>query len=185
MSIFFTSDCHFGHRKILTMGNGRPFDTIEEHDKALIDNWNKKIVSNNDIVYVLGDMFWNYNSKQIKETLSQLNGKKYLILGNHDRINHNEKSDSWEDITPYMELTIDNDVIILCHYPIAEWKHCFRGSYHLHGHTHGTFDYSNHNYPHNNHNIYDVGVDTNDFEPKSWEEIKESIIKRNSMRNEK
>ena len=182
MSIFFTSDLHIGHKKILTMGKGRPFNTIEEHDKTLIDNWNKK-VSPNDLVYVLGDMFWNYNSKQIKEILSQLNGKKHLILGNHDRVIHNEKSNCWEEIIPYKELTINDDVIILCHYPLAEFKHCFRGSYHLHGHTHGTYDYSNHNYPHGNHNIYDVGVDTNDFEPKSWEEIKEIIRKRNDSKS--
>ena len=98
MSIFFTSDCHFGHKKILTMGNGRPFETMEDMESKLIENWNKKILSNDDIVYVLGDMFWNYNSKKIKEILSQLNGKKYLILGNHDRLTPNEKSDCWEEI---------------------------------------------------------------------------------------
>lgn len=178
MSIYFTSDLHIGHKKILTMGNGRPFETMEDMESKLIQNWNNK-VNPDDVVYVLGDVFWNQNSNQIKSFMNKLNGQKSLILGNHDRLTPNEKSDSWLEMVSYKELTIDNEVIILCHYPLAEWKHCFRGSYHLHGHTHGTYDYSKHNYPHGNHNIYDVGVDTNNFEPKSWEEIKSIILERN------
>ena len=29
---YFISDLHFGHERLLTLGDGRPFKTIEEHD---------------------------------------------------------------------------------------------------------------------------------------------------------
>ena len=35
--VFFTSDTHFGHKNILNFCH-RPFDSIEEHDQALINN---------------------------------------------------------------------------------------------------------------------------------------------------
>lgn len=168
--IYFTSDTHFSHEKILKLGNGRPFGSVTEMNEVLIKNWNSK-VGPSDTVYHLGDFCWNQNSKQIKQLLGKLNGVKYLIYGNHDRLMPNEKSNSWMEIVPYKELHVNNRQIVLCHYPMAEWHGAFRGSIHLHGHVHGTFDYSQHNFPHHNHYIYDVGVDSNNYSPISLEEI--------------
>ena len=63
--IYFTSDLHFSHKNILNMGHGRPFSSTEEMNQKLIENWNKKVTSNEDMVYVLGDVFWGQNSDQI------------------------------------------------------------------------------------------------------------------------
>ena len=52
---FYTSDLHIGHKAILTFDN-RPFFTLKEMHETIIKNWNET-VSNNDFVYVLGDMF--------------------------------------------------------------------------------------------------------------------------------
>ena len=47
-NIFFTSDTHFGHAKMLTFYNydgvrEKPFDTVEECDELMIENWNKVV----------------------------------------------------------------------------------------------------------------------------------------------
>lgn len=87
MAIFFTSDQHFGHHRILELGEGRPFKHINEHNDYIIKQW-VKTVSHDDTVYVLGDValggFEDF-PKSIK-IFSWLPGKKMLIPGNHDKI---------------------------------------------------------------------------------------------------
>ena len=81
MKYFVISDTHFGHKNIIDYCN-RPFNSVEDMDKTLIKNWNET-VSNNDLIIHLGD-FALTSKDRIKEIVSQLNGKKILILGNHD-----------------------------------------------------------------------------------------------------
>lgn len=81
METFFIGDTHFGHKNILVYEkDSRPFLTMEEHNEALVNNWNKK-VSKKDVVWHLGDFCFG---KQNISIASQLNGDKRLILGNHD-----------------------------------------------------------------------------------------------------
>ena len=54
--IYLTSDSHYGHSNILKFCD-RPFKDIEEHDKMLIENWNKK-VPQDGLVFHLGDFAW-------------------------------------------------------------------------------------------------------------------------------
>lgn len=79
MATFFTSDTHFGHKNILTLGNGRAFNTIEAHDFALIKLWNQKI-SPEDTIYHLGDVSHGMQSDQnrLDRLLSELNGENFL-----------------------------------------------------------------------------------------------------------
>lgn len=51
---YFISDLHFGHKNVLAFDN-RPFDNIEQHDNALIRNWNNAVNIDDD-VYILGDI---------------------------------------------------------------------------------------------------------------------------------
>ena len=80
--IFLIGDCHFGHRNIIKYCN-RPFASVEEMTDTLIKNWNG-VVGKNDIVYVVGD-FALCGKQKIIEIGQQLNGRKRLILGNHDQ----------------------------------------------------------------------------------------------------
>ena len=82
MNKFFTSDHHFYHRNVIGYCN-RPFKTVEEMNKVFIDNWNK-VVNDIDEVYYLGDFSFG-TIDQTKELLSVLKGKKYLIIGSHDK----------------------------------------------------------------------------------------------------
>ena len=82
--IFFSSDQHFGHRNVVKFCN-RPFADEKEMGKALIENWNS-VVSNDDIVVTMGDIFWFSDSHSIKKCIDKLNGKEiYIVLGNHDK----------------------------------------------------------------------------------------------------
>lgn len=83
---FFISDLHLGHEKMLTFvqDDGKPvrdFATLDDMHEHIVEKWNA-VVRDCDTVYVLGDMFINY--KRGFDTALRLNGKKRLIMGNHD-----------------------------------------------------------------------------------------------------
>jgi calcineurin-like phosphoesterase family protein len=58
----------------------RPFETIEEHDEELVRRWNS-VVRKGDLVWHLGDFVFGSKSIAIA---GRLNGRKKLVLGNHD-----------------------------------------------------------------------------------------------------
>ena len=64
---FFMADTHFGHGAIIDLCH-RPFQCVEEMDGYMIERWNKK-VSPNDIVYIVGDLF--YKHKEPEKVLRQ------------------------------------------------------------------------------------------------------------------
>ena len=135
--IYYVSDLHLHHLSIINMC-GRPFDNIEEMNNILINNWNDT-VSNNDIVYFLGDFAYKCNQQKATELLKQLNGKKYFIKGNHDKetwLNKIKEEHLIEDWFNYKEINDNNRMVILCHYPIHSWNGLYHGSYHLYGHVH-------------------------------------------------
>lgn len=85
--IWFTSDTHFGHEKLVlpreeTGRAPRPFKTVAEMDTRIIMNW-IALVQPEDIVYHLGDVSFS-STKRTKEILSFLPGYKVLVRGNHD-----------------------------------------------------------------------------------------------------
>lgn len=79
--IYFTSDLHFNHNKDFIY-QARGFENIEEHNKTIVENFNSAVAAG-DEVYILGDIMLGDNESGI-EYLKQLNGKKHIILGNHD-----------------------------------------------------------------------------------------------------
>ncbi|MGH9119072.1 MAG: hypothetical protein ACRD0A_14675 [Acidimicrobiales bacterium] len=52
MTRWFTADLHLGHANIIDYSR-RPFDSVDEMNRALIDNWNE--VVDDDEVWMLGD----------------------------------------------------------------------------------------------------------------------------------
>ncbi len=131
----YISDYHIGHQNAMNF-DSRPFATLDEMHEIIIRNWNS-VVGNGDDVYILGDFAWK-NDTGI-EVLKQLKGKKYLILGNHDRMNAElEKQFVW---VRSLETIKDNDEhVVLCHYPIAHWRSADYGYIHLYGHIHNGRD---------------------------------------------
>lgn len=86
MKTYFIGDTHFGHNNVLKYDN-RPYESIEEHDKALIKLWNKT-VQNGDIVYLMGDLSLTHSSEKLIGYISKLKGRKRLVMGNHDSRNY-------------------------------------------------------------------------------------------------
>jgi calcineurin-like phosphoesterase family protein len=78
-NIWVISDTHFGHTNIIDYCN-RPFESAREMDEKIVENWNAT-VGEKDIVYHLGDVYFGTEGQK---ALPKLNGRKRLILGNHD-----------------------------------------------------------------------------------------------------
>lgn len=141
MSIYFIGDLHLGHKNILSFDN-RPFRNIEEHDAAIISNWNNKVAPEDD-VYILGDVSW-HNTKKSIEQIKLLNGHKHLIVGNHDAhlLKNKEFKKLFVEITNYKELELsDGTKIVLCHYPIPCFRNHYYNWYHLYAHVHKSFEW--------------------------------------------
>lgn len=130
--IWFTSDTHFGSQRTLELSQ-RPFKTVEEMDKILIENWNS-VVGKNDIVYHLGD-FGNYN------TVKQLNGNIVLIYGNYelkDRIKREDLIEYGFNDAEYnpTRRKINNIFLNLSHLPSESEKRININEFNLFGHIH-------------------------------------------------
>lgn len=115
--IFFISDTHFGHQRSF-LWEPRGFNSIEEHDEAIIKNWNE-VVGPEDEVWHLGDVMLNDNDHGL-ECVKRLNGKIHLILGNHDtdtRCNLYQKCSNIVSIDYAKEIKIGKHYFWLSHYP--------------------------------------------------------------------
>lgn len=174
--IYFTSDTHFGHKNIIKYYN-RPSTTVDEMDQLLIDRWNEKI-KKDDQVYHLGDCFWNMKLQKAREIRKQLNGRIYLIKGNHEHVAEQlqkggDLSDMkhfnppFEWIKDYYELMVEGQRIILFHYPMRSWNFQTHGSWHLYGHCHGSHPPVGLS--------FDIGVDCWNCYPLSFDEVKHQM----------
>jgi len=83
MTTWFTSDTHFGHKRIIELSN-RPFDSVENMNEQLVENWNY-FVKPEDTVYHLGDVALGSFLESLAY-VGRLNGIKHLVVGNHDRL---------------------------------------------------------------------------------------------------
>lgn len=167
--IYFTADLHFYHKNVITFTN-RPFFNTDEMNKMLIQNWNKRVSSDDD-VYILGD-FTMKGPELATSILYGLKGKKHLIRGNHDGFVDRESFDRslFASIQDYLEIVYSNTQFVLSHYPMVEWNGYYRDSIMLHGHQHNHEDYNIVNQK-NGLRRYDVGVDANHMMPVSADEI--------------
>ena len=140
MSILYISDLHLGHANIIGI-DGRPFSDVEEMNRRIIDNWNKK-VKPGDQVYILGDFCWGKEDDWVR-FLEQLRGAKSLIKGNHDLKQYsNNLKRHLQDIKEYKEIRDNGRGVIMCHYPIPFHKLDYKPDvYMLYGHVHTTREY--------------------------------------------
>ena len=177
---YFVSDTHFQHENIIKYCK-RPFKDVEENDEELIRRWNEK-VPEDGIVFHLGDVAFGDPSK-VDKILERLNGKIYLVIGNHDwRRIVNQHKWRFELMTQQINMKIGKRHIILNHYPMLAFSGAWRGvdaTYQLFGHVH-TSPYTDEGLDQARMKMlftsqYDVGVDNNDFTPVSWKEVDQII----------
>jgi calcineurin-like phosphoesterase family protein len=126
----------------------RGFGSVEEMNDYMIKQWNSRVRHGDDVI-VLGDFSVSNKAAEVNDILKQLKGRKYLIVGNHDRFlkdkDFNVELFKW--IEPYKEVSDNKRKVILSHYPVM----CYNGQYRvdeqgnpktymLYGHVHNTFD---------------------------------------------
>ena len=85
MATYVFSDPHFDSERIIVNGK-RPFNSVAEMNKTIITNYNM-IVKKQDVCYWLGDVMYDASKEKVFKLLTHMRGRKYLIMGNHDR-NH-------------------------------------------------------------------------------------------------
>lgn len=84
MTRYVISDLHLDHRNIIEYCN-RPFESLEEMNTTLIENWNR-VVDPSDTVLYLGDLAMASHGTAV-DFANRLNGSLILVEGNHDDIN--------------------------------------------------------------------------------------------------
>ncbi len=82
---YFIADLHFNHKRILELTRPQ-FRHLDEMHNKIIKEWNK-VVTNNDIVWILGDLGFGNPDTILQHFIRSLNGHKRLVLGNHDTYN--------------------------------------------------------------------------------------------------
>lgn len=157
MRTFFTSDLHLGHERINELAD-RPFGSVEEADEELVRRWNS-VVMNEDTVYVLGDIAMG-NLERSLAKVAQLNGLKFLVPGNHDRVSSlykgsEQKKGEWRVayrevglrvLPEELDSMVGDTHVTLCHFPFtgdSQGEDRYRaarptdvGQWLLHGHVH-------------------------------------------------
>lgn len=136
MTIWFTGCTHYGHEKIISLAS-RPFSSLEHMDETLIANHNSRVQSH-DLVFFLGDFAWRNNATY----LQRLKGCKTFVFGNHDS-RHPDNPMFAHETHEYLDFQLSDYLpnppvqsLALFHYPIEDWNGRYKGSIHLHCHTH-------------------------------------------------
>lgn len=191
--IWFTSDCHFGHRNILNFCE-RPFENTKEMEKAIIENWNR-VVKPDEKVFCLGDFSWFHSRHEIKKIVNRLNGEIYMILGNHDKkeafeLCDTEKLHIYSDITYlYLRPEINNIddrfetncyTIVLSHFPQLCYSQSEKNNtYNFFGHIHSRKDQPMIEFGKPikllKRRQYDIGMDRHSYTPIDFFDILKKI----------
>lgn len=184
--VCFTSDTHFYHTNIIGFCK-RPFKNVQDMNEVLIANWNR-VVAQDDIVFHLGD-FCLGGSHEWISILDRLNGKIYLILGNHDMKNIRQGYiNRFESVAMQMYIEVDKQKIYLNHCPFLCYGGSYDGTWQLFGHVHTSKNNAGKDASRLNMLFptqYDVGVDNNDFAPVSYEQVKGIINRQIELTNKK
>lgn len=156
MKTFVTADHHFYDAKSIRH-HSRPFKSLHHMHEVMVELWNH-IVGPNDQVFHLGDLMIRA-TKRKAEILARLNGKKFLVPGNHDCRNAQQREAVAEHFTIIDKIHEDLDFrVVLCHYPLMTWRRFHDEDFvNLHGHSHGRLEFSRRR--------LDVGVDMTRYAP--------------------
>jgi calcineurin-like phosphoesterase family protein len=186
MTIWFTSDMHFGHANIITYSR-RPFRDLDHMHRGLVERWNE-VVQPDDDVWVLGDVAMGSIEESLK-LIPRLNGRKLLVTGNHDRCwaFHGAKHEPW--IQRYQDAGFDeihqgqvpfslgDQPVEMCHFPYrgdSQYEDRYlqarpqdNGKWLLHGHVHETWKQWG--------RMINVGCDVWDYRPVASSELADLI----------
>ena len=180
---FFIGCPHFNHEKIIGYTN-RPFTSKEHAMEVMREKWNAK-VPKGGLVYCVGDFFITGFSdkcaKEFEDFIDTLNGTKILVIGNHD-VKSIVKSKKWAKTDKIINVCIDGQKIVLCHYPMRTWQWKAHGSWQIYAHTHLHIDEELGIKPYELQES--CTVEYSDYAPVSFEEMRARMSKRIKAREE-
>lgn len=166
--IWVSSDPHFGHANILKFEDkdgkkfrGDLFKDVDEMNEKILYNHNKKVAPG-DIWYCLGDVYFG-DANKADALLSRMNGKKRLVIGNHDNpksqvlLKHFEKMMIWRNFPEKR--------ILMTHVPVHESTlfEFAKYDYNVHGHIH------QHESP--NRNYINMSMENINYDPVNIDDI--------------
>lgn len=125
-NVFFISDLHLGHKRILEFSPNRGGITVDEHDEWIVTQWNS-VVQKRDLVWVLGDVCFDPEKLYL---LSAMKGQKYLVRGNHDKMDFRYYLNHFRDVYGLVK----KYGFWLSHAPVHPIE--LRGKRNIHGHVH-------------------------------------------------
>ena len=156
---WFTSDLHLNHTNIIDY-TGRPFSNVDEMNGVICARWNERI-SPADEVFLVGDAFLG-DPAQGDELIGSFNGRKTLILGNHDR-HKRELRNVFSVVVKRLDLALkDGRRALLRHVPMPS-DDLYAYDLQVHGHHHAGLRV--------NGKHVNVCVDLWDFRPISEDEL--------------
>ena len=138
MTKYYISDPHFGHEKIISLCE-RPFSSSEEMDLEMLSRFNQR-VGFDDELWIIGDFSCSFkaeNTDYLNSIFWRLNGKKHLVIGNHDT--SEVLNLPWETIHDQVEVRDEDAVFFLNHYPMMTWPGARNGACNLFGHIHNNW----------------------------------------------
>jgi len=185
----FTSDYHLFHRNIIKYSN-RPFSNVLEMNEAIRDRHNATF-DKDAVVFNLGDALLlprergkKYPSDEdirlAESLLSTFKGRIHYLPGNHESSLDLIRA-RWKIMPQLCEVHFEDDdaengrqSIVLCHYALRTWNKAHHSSWHLYGHSHAGLknDFGDLMQDYEFTLSMDVGVDTNNFYPYLYEDIK-------------
>lgn len=136
-NIWVISDTHFNHENIIGYSN-RPFKDVDHMNEHMIEKWNS-VVKPGDKIYHLGDVYMGDGDRMAK-IFPRLNGKKRLILGNHDDLKRPmgpiKLGEVFQKI--YLFRCFKEFGLMLTHVPVHESSivRAGEGAINVHGHIH-------------------------------------------------
>ncbi len=183
MKTFFTADLHLYDKDI---AGYRGFKSVQEYHDLLLMNWNTT-VSDNDLVYIIGDLSIENGIMASQLLTLNYNGNKILIPGNHDDMNTiiSFYQAPKHDVMMYPSISIEDKKYLLSHVPVHPNElDTFGYAGNIHGHNHKPMPEDGYNpawpsptAPDRPGKLemcyYNVNVEARNYKPVPLEQIKE------------
>jgi len=167
-TVRFIADLHLGHTNMAKM---RKFQDEFSHDEYIVDQWNS-VVNKKDLTYILGDV--TMESSKHYPILNRTNGRKIVILGNHDR------PQDVVELLKYVDRVcgmVKYKGIWLTHCPVHESELEYRVPKNIHGHIHekvvmkNVYEWGYKKEPIPDERYFCVSCERVDYKPKTLPEL--------------
>ena len=177
LPFFIVSDTHWGDRNIVKHTQ-RP----KHHEDMMIARW-RKTVKNNDVILHLGDLLGGGDDsyENFKQNVApRLTGKKYIILGNHDKRRYDYEKDLGFKVIKPFNINYREYEISFNHYPKLLNENTDLKVLHVHGHIH------NHPYSRNEVDRWgnvNVSVEVMNYYPRRITRVLNNVIAKRNQQN--